>query len=162
MIFGGIANSIYGNTRQTFDIDVKLDLTDEQKKYFLKKLETIAEILPNDPIQFMNETSVLPIEIKGIKADLVFANLPFEKNAIKNSVEDKTYGFTFQVCRAEDLILQKVVSTREKDWQDIESLIKLNKEKLDWNYLLKHCQELADFLSVPSILNKVKKFRDEY
>jgi hypothetical protein len=162
MLFGGIANSIYGNTRQTFDIDIKIILETNQKRSdFIQGLSSISKILPKKPIQFIEETNVLPIEINGIKADFVFANLPYEIEAIKRSVDNNTFGFKLKVCQPEDLIIQKVISIREKDWQDIYVLIKLNKSTLDWEYLIKHCKSLAEFLTKPEIINKIIKYKNE-
>ena len=49
MIFGGIANSIYGNPRQTFDIDVKISVTSENDKVdFIEQLRKVAVVLPED------------------------------------------------------------------------------------------------------------------
>lgn len=140
MIFGGVANSVYGNPRQTFDIDLKI-IADTQKKRenLIDKLASFSRILVDDPLRFIKETNVLPIEINGVRVDLVFASLPYEKTAIKRSRTHEMYGFEMQACSLEDLLIQKVISTREKDWLDIETLIKTNKDKIDWSYLQKHC-----------------------
>ena len=47
-----------------------------------------------------------------------------------------------KVCLPEDLIIQKAVSTRQKDWLDIRNVIENQRDKMDWNYLLKHCKDL--------------------
>ena len=84
MIFGGIANSFYGNPRQTFDIDVKISVPSENDKVdFIEQLRKIAVVLPADPMQFIAETSVLPVTLHEVRIDLVFAQLPFEERAIK-------------------------------------------------------------------------------
>jgi hypothetical protein len=162
MIFGGIANSLYGNTRQTFDIDIKIILETNQKRSdFINGLSSFSKILPQKPIQFIEETNVLPIEIIGIKVDFVFANLPYEIEAIERSVENNAFGFKIRVCQLEDLIIQKVISTREKDWQDIYVLIRLNKDALNWDYLIEHCKSLAEFLTKQEIINKIIQYRNE-
>jgi len=50
-------------------------------------------------------------------------------------------GVKIRVCTVEDFIIQKVVSTRKKDWGDIETVILVQKENIDWPFLLKHCEE---------------------
>lgn len=160
MVFGGIANSLYGNPRQTFDIDIKISLcTDRETTDLIDALRTIATVLPENPMKFITETNVLPITVKGVRVDLVFARLPFEKDAIERSDVKQFLSFDIKVCRVEDFILQKVVSTRAKDWDDIAMVVCLQKETIDWDYLLSHCRQLAEFLSDSEIVIKIQNMR---
>jgi agmatine/peptidylarginine deiminase len=59
------------------------------------------------------------------------------------------------------LIIQKSISTRDKDWLDITELIHLRNKKIKWDYLLKHIDELAEFLSDPAISEKIREIRNE-
>ena len=63
------------------------------------------------------------------------------------------------VCSVEDYILQKAVSSRQKDWDDITTVIDLQKENIDWKHLLQHCRELSDFLSDSTILTRIQNMR---
>ena len=59
------------------------------------------------------------------------------------------------------MIIQKAVSIREKDWGDIRYIIENLESEMDWDYLLKHCRELAAFLDDPEIYGRVKRWKDE-
>ena len=108
MVFGGIANSVYGNPRQTFDIDIKFSLeSKDQIEPFLQKLKEIATIIPNNPLEFLNQTSVIPVEVDDVRVDLVIGELPFEKEAIGRSRYLDFLGARIKVCLPEDLIIQK-------------------------------------------------------
>ena len=162
MIFGGVANSIYGNPRQTFDVDIKIIMESEQDRTnFIDKIGSFSTIQSENPLQFIRETNVLPVEINNIRVDIVFAELPYEIEAVHRSSPKEIFGVMLKICQMEDLIIQKAISTREKDWLDIYTVIKLNKEKLDWSYLLKHCKELADFLADPSIYQRMLEQKNE-
>jgi len=162
MVFGGIANSIYGNPRQTFDVDIKFSLeSKDELEQFIEELKSIAILLPDEPIQFIKETNVIPIEIDDVRVDLVVADLPFEIEAIQRSRYVDFSNTKIKVCLPEDLIIQKAVSTREKDWLDIRTIIENQSDKMDWNYLLKHCKDLSNFLSKPEIYNQIKKWKNE-
>ena len=60
MIIGGIANSIYGNPRQTFDIDIKVQVDIEtiiatnqhtiKWNYLLENIKMLSETLENPAI----------------------------------------------------------------------------------------------------------------
>jgi len=161
MVFGGIANSLYGNPRQTFDIDIKISLPpDIRPESFLEALGREATILPEDPRGFLNETSVIPVEMGGVRVDMVLATLPFEMEAIQRSRPVDVFGRPVRVCLPEDLVIQKAVSNREKDWMDIHEIIRLQRDAMDREYVLKHCGDLAHFLSDPGIYDRVKAWFD--
>lgn len=160
MVFGGIANSIYGNPRQTFDIDIKLIL-EKDINPFLEEITKIGKIVPEDPQEFLAETNVLPVDIHTIRVDLVAADLPFEREAINRSVPIDFFGVKIKVCTPEDLVIQKAISVREKDWMDIKYIIENLKNDLEWDYLLRHCRDLSEFLDDPDIYNRVKRYKDE-
>jgi len=162
MVFGGIANSIYGNPRQTFDVDIKFSLESKyEMEQFIEELKSIATLLPTEPLQFIKETNVIPIEIDDVRVDMVVADLPFEIEAIQRSMYVEFSNIKIKVCLPEDLIIQKAVSTREKDWLDIRNVIENQHDKMDWNYLLKHCKDLADFLNKTEIYDRIKKWKNE-
>lgn len=161
MVFGGVANSLYGNPRQTFDIDIKVSLPPETGiETLLEALGKEAEILPEDPKRFLDETNVIPIEIHGVRVDLVAAGLPFEIKAIKRSRMMDVFGREVRVCLPEDLVIQKAVSNREKDWMDIQEIIRLQGRAMDRDYLLVHCKELSELLSDPGIHDRIKGWID--
>jgi len=162
MVFGGIANSVYGNPRQTFDIDIKIALDSAKPiETFIEKLGIIAEIIPQQPIQFIQDTNVLPIEVANVRIDLVFASLPFEIEAIRRSKSIMYFDIDLKVCTIEDLIIHKAISTRQKDWIDIEILIHDQRQIIDWPYLLKNCAELSDFLDRSEIIKNIRRLKDE-
>jgi hypothetical protein len=162
MVFGGIANSIYGNPRQTFDIDIKFSLrSSDRMKPFLEELRKVAKILPEKPLEFVAETSVVPVEMDEVRVDLVVAELPFEKEAIQRSRYVDFFGKKIKVCLPEDLIIQKAVSMREKDWMDIKEVIANQRHNMEWSYLLKHCKDLSSFLDDPTIYERIKTWKDE-
>jgi hypothetical protein len=161
MIIGGIANSIYGHPRQTFDIDIKINLDEIEFDAICTKLETVGKLVPNDPLDFIKKYNVLPVDIHSVRIDLVIAGLDYEKEAIKRSVCKNIFGIKASITTVEDLIIQKSISTRDKDWLDITELIHLRNKKIKWDYLLKHIDELAEFLSDPAISEKIREIRNE-
>ncbi len=162
MVIGGIANSIYGIPRQTFDVDIKVLLeTDEETDGLIVEMKSKAHIVPEDPQKFLSETNVLPVEINDVRVDLILAVLPYEREAINRGRVVETFGFKMKLCQPEDLILQKCVSARAKDWLDIETLMESQRGKLNREYLLRHCKELSDFLDDVSIYDRIKGWLSE-
>ena len=161
MLLRGVAASFHGIPRQTFDIDIKFQLKGKMNiDFFIEELRQFCDIVPGNPAVFLKEMSVLPAEVEGVRIDFILANLPFEITAIKRSVIQNVYGVKVPVCTPEDLIIQKAVSTRSKDWMDIEAVVKAKAENLDWKYILKHCQELSHFLDDATIMDKIKRIKN--
>ena len=161
MIIGGIANSVYGNSRQTFDIDIKFDLEDKGVSGFIDQLSSIGNLAAEDPIAFLEETSVIPVDINNVRIDLLRCRLPFEIDAIRRGERKNIFGQQVIVCTAEDLIIQKAVSVRDKDWMDISAIIHLQNTQLDWDYLLQHVKDLSEFLDDPEIWKRIEKLKNE-
>jgi len=162
MIFGGIANSIYGNPRQTFDIDVKISLDPQAwLDRFVEKFKHIGKIIPEKPVQFIQDTHVLPVDVANVRINIFCVSLPFEIDAIRSSQEIDYLDIKIQVCTVEDLTIHKAVSTRQKDWIDIEALIFEQNTNIDWQYLLKKCEKLSDFLNQPEIIQNIRRLKDE-
>jgi len=46
----------------------------------------------------------------------------------------------------------------EKAWLDIRNVIENQHDKMDWNYLLKHCKDFSDFLNKTEIYDRIKKW----
>ncbi len=153
MIIGGIGNLIWGEPRMTIDIDVTIHISDIDEKDFIKKVGSRFKILTEKPLDFVKKTRVLPIEItEGVKGDIIFAGLDYEKKAIERSVEVEISKNTIvRVCTAEDLIIHKAISEREKDWQDIEGILLRRGDLLDKKYILSWLSQFASALDKPGI-----------
>ncbi len=161
MVVGGIANSIHGEPRFTYDIDIKIkfiskenvnNLIENLRKYFIIKTE--------NPEEFIDSTMVLPIESNNIKIDLIFATLPYEIAAIDNSGVSEFEGIKINVCTAEDLIIQKCISVRQKDWMDIEGIINKNRKTLKWEYVLNTAKELSEWISDNTIFERILNMKN--
>ena len=85
--------------------------------------------------------------------DIIFAALPSEKDAIARALAKQIGGKTIMVSSVEDLILMKLVSEGQKDWEDARRLSRRLKESLERAYLEPRVRELAEALSRPDILD---------
>lgn len=159
MIIGGIGNLIWGEPRLTVDIDIAIHISPVKERDFITKTGARFRILVDNPEDFAKKTKVLPVEItEGIKGDIIFAGLEYEKMAIGRAVEvEISKNNRVRVCTAEDLIIHKALSEREKDWQDIEGILLRRGTLLDKKYIDKWLHEFASALDKPGIQ---KRFED--
>lgn len=153
MIIGGIGNLVWGEPRMTVDIDITIHISDVKERDFIKEIGSKFRILAGNPDDFVKKTRVLPIEIiENVKGDIIFAGLDYEKMAIERAVEiDISKNTKVRVCTAEDLIIYKAISEREKDWQDIEGILLRRSDLLDKKYILSWLSQFASALDKPGI-----------
>jgi predicted nucleotidyltransferase len=160
-VIGGQAVLIYGEPRLTKDIDIILGTDIDRFKDILKIVKKMKlKILPKNPYDFVKETMVLPLldEKTGIRIDLIFSFSEYEKEALKRVNRVKISDFYVNYVSLEDLIIQKIISGRERDIEDIRVIMKKNK-KIDEKYILKWLLEFEKTLNVnfKEIFERLKK-----
>lgn len=148
IIIGGHAVLIYGEPRFTKDIDITLsvDLSHIEKiKAIINKLKLKA--IPKNVDVFTKKTMVLPtIDTKtGFGIDFIFSNSYYEKTAIKRANIKKIDGLKVNFASLEDLIIHKIISGREKDIEDIKTILLKNK-KYNRRYILKWLKKIDNIL----------------
>jgi len=161
MIIGGMANAVWGEPRATIDIDVTIWLDEENTDRIVPILSESFHLLVHDPLKFILDTNVLPMESRnGVRVDLIFGRLPYEKEAIGRSVEIDIEGVPVRFCTPEDLILHKIISEREKDINDARGVAIRRMKSLDLSYLESRIQELSNALEKPEILESWKQWKE--
>jgi len=153
MIIGGIGNLVWGEPRMTVDIDITVHISESNERDFIKEAGSKFKVLVGNPDEFVKKTRVLPIEItENVRGDIIFTGLEYEKMAIGRAVEvEISKNIKVRVCTAEDLIIYKAISEREKDWQDIEGILLRSGVLLDKKYLINWLSEFASALDKPGI-----------
>ena len=151
MVIGGLANAEWGVPRATLDVDVTAWVEEEGLPAAIAALCNRFKSLVEDPLGFVHGTRVLPLDVEGTKADVVFGLLPYEQEAIARSVERSVEGTQVRFCTAEDLILHKIISQRERDREDVRGVLKAQRGRLDRGYLEPRLRELSSLLQRPEI-----------
>ena len=62
----------------------------------------------------------------------------------------------------EDLIIQKAVAGRGRDWPDIEALLIEQRKKMDDAYIEDWLTQFAEILEKPDILEEYKQFQKKF
>jgi len=152
MVIGGVANAVWGIPRTTLDVDLTIWIAEDQMASLITSLVQAFPARTGDPIAFAKETRVLPLVTRdGVQIDVIVGQLPFEREAIQRAVPQDIHGVAVRVCRAEDLILHKLVSERPKDREDVRGIIQQQASRLDRAYLEPRVAELAQALDRPEI-----------
>ncbi len=155
IIIGGQAVLIYGEPRQTRDIDITLGVDIDQKEKVLNLIRKAGlEALPENCEEFIDRTYVLPcLELKShLRIDFIFSHSEYEKVALnrtnKISINDTPVCF----ASPEDLIIHKIIAGRSRDLEDVRTVLVKQKE-LDVEYIEKWLNEFdksvaADYTNV--------------
>jgi predicted nucleotidyltransferase len=151
MVIGGVANLVWGVPRATFDVDLTAWVEPAGEKAAVKRLSAAFKALPKNPLAFMEETRVLPLDIEGTKVDLIFGQLPYEKRAVERARTVEFGGHRVKVCTPEDLVVHKIIAERPKDEEDLKGLAKSVGGTLDRAYLDPLVRSLAVQLERPDL-----------
>jgi hypothetical protein len=152
MVIGGMANAIWGKPRGTLDVDITVGLSADDVPRLLAILGEQVANAPPDPGAFARDTGVLPFtHRRGPRVELMLAFVSYAHEALARAVTIAIGGVPVKFCTPEDLILHKIISSRERDRSDVAALIALRRETLDRTYLDPHVHELAWLLEDPSI-----------
>lgn len=151
MVIGGIANAQWGLPRATLDVDVTVWADEARLPAAVEALCARFRPLAEGPLAFVRETRVLPLDVAGVRADVLFGLLPYEHAAIGRAVEREVAEVPIRFCTAEDLILHKIISDRERDREDVRGILAAQRGRLDLDYLEPRIRELSGLLGRPSI-----------
>jgi predicted nucleotidyltransferase len=152
MLIGGMANLVWGEARTTQDIDITIQVDPAALSDTVMKLSQVFQALPENPLTFVKRTRVLPVvTTNGIRADLIFAELPYQEEAIRRARSVILGDTEVRVCSPEDLIIHKIISERAKDLDDVKGIIRVQGTRLDRTYLDPLVLGLAADLERPEI-----------
>jgi hypothetical protein len=152
MIIGGVANLFWGEPRTTLDVDVTVNVEDKDVPKFITLIKNKFPILVSQPERFIKKTRVLPIKVRDLSVDIIFATLPYEKRAIKRAVARRIAKTKVNICSAEDLIIHKIISERPKDIEDAKKILIKQRKIINRRYLSPKIRELSKSLSRPEIM----------
>lgn len=151
-IIGGIALAQWGVVRATLDVDIKVLVPDNDYTEVRSALR--SEFLNSSRKEIETNPLIVAVEIDGVNVDFLLALPGYEENIIQRSTLRDLNGWKAWVCSAEDLIIQKVVAGRSKDWMDIEALLIEQHSRLENQYITDWLSQFADALGDPELLEK--------
>ena len=162
LIGGSIASSIYGEPRATQDIDLVAALQDHHIKPFVEITKTAFYIEEADVRQAITQCrsfNVVHLETM-IKVDIfVLGSNALDHEEMRRRQQQKISGSQLIVATPEDVILQKLIwfqkggRVSDRQWRDVLGVLKVQAERLDWDYL----SRWAKVLDFPDLLQQAKE-----
>lgn len=152
MLIGGAAVIARGVPRTTRDIDATI-VGGEQSISAIIGGFARHGLVPRieDAQQFAAEHQVLLLvhQPSQIEVDLSLAWLSFELDAVTRAETLELAGVRIPVARAEDLVIYKAIAWRPQDQLDIERLLMLHWDQIDFERVRHVVAELGEALESP-------------
>ncbi len=165
-ITGGFAVTIWGVPRYTADIDIIIELEDKNIKPLVKKVLSMDKTIHADEgamreaLMYHGEFNFIHPDT-GMKVDFfVQDNQPYNKLKIKRAVLRDVHGTGISFISPEDLILSKLLwskeSNSEKQREDIKSVLRNTKLKLDMVYIRKWATKHDTIETLKMLIAQIK------
>ncbi len=97
--------------------------------------------------------SCFPYGFPGVKQP------PYERRAIERAVILELGGEPVPFASAEDLVIHKLSAGRARDLEDVATVIRRQRTRVDWAYLEKWAQEFASVPGRERMPEQVKRLR---
>jgi len=154
-IIGGVALPFWGLVRATRDIDIKVLVADtgyDSVRLGLREAfpQRARQRAPDNPL-------IVSVTIEGITVDFLLTLPGYEELIVSRAVQRDLNGWAAWICSAEDLIIQKVVAGRPKDWLDVENVLLVQRGQLDEAYIEEWLAQFAEVLDKPELLAEYKR-----
>lgn len=139
MVVGALSSNLYGIPRSTKDVDMVIEIPTQ------RRIEDLRTELPKN-FQ-LNPQSSFELVTGTVKYEIIVSNPKYlvELFLLSNDAHDKTRferriqvlidGVMVNVPTIEDVVVTKLRWFRVKDQQDIKSIIGIQKDRLDWEYI---------------------------
>ena len=167
-VCGSLSSGFHGQPRATNDADIIIAPTRDQLDMLLKSLEAGYYVSPEaafDAVKIRSMFNVIDMEL-GWKADLIFRqDTPYQLSKFNRRRRVKLMGIDLWVLSPEDVILSKLDWAKDSgsdlQFRDVFGVIKVQWDKLDWDYLRHWAKELDVEKNLEKVIEEVRKLRTE-
>ena len=141
MLYGGLAAGLWGEPRYTEDVDIVLFIPERDAVKFLRAAAksgfAVDEGLAIQQLQ-VSGWARLPLgnDRSPWHMDLTLGDSPFDRSALARRKQVALFDRKVWVASAEDLVIYKLVSARDRDLMDVRQIARRQK-RLDAEYLRK-------------------------
>lgn len=160
-VIGGVAVAVWGEPRVTRDVDIKVLLGRDAAPRLLEAIGPDYTSLQPEPLAALARSGVLFVQDAcGTRLDLLLADVSFDTEAIQRAREVTLQpGLAAWVCSPEDLIIYKLISTRQRDHADAESVIRRQGDALDDQYVVTWLRRFEQALDDSTLVATYRSLR---
>lgn len=164
VIGGSLASAQHGKARATFDSDLIVKLPLKQVRPLVERLQHtfyVDEVAARQAVLSQSSFNLIHLETM-FKVDLFVAqNRPFDQAQLARREPhflDPQQQHMVYLLTAEDTILAKLAWYRlggeqsERQWNDVLTVVSVQQERLDWEYM----EGMAATLAVADLLARIR------
>lgn len=155
-LIGGLANLRWGEPRQTKDVDLSVATGWNREAELSDLLLSKYRLRIGDRDLALRTRVLLLCSADDVPLDVALGAIPFELDSIERStpwrVQDK---YRLRTCSAEDSIVHKVFAGRDRDWMDVEGVVRRQGSRLDLGLIRR---ELPPLLELKEAMDNLARF----
>jgi predicted nucleotidyltransferase len=143
VVIGGLALSLWGDPRLTYDIDFLVYLTDEKdvKMFLSRGVKEGLSFDMNEALRTFKTHRAFVGKEGDLHLDFLVAGTAYETELYERRRQVMYAGLALPVASPEDMILLKLMAGRDKDLVDIKNIIARQGLKLDKAYITKWAEQ---------------------
>ena len=132
-LFGAQAVILHGFPRLSFDVDVTLEMTPEERSRFVQEMRDAGFDSVIDDPEFLHRTRVIPFVHRPttMPLDLVLAGSGLERDFLRRARPIDVDGTAVPLIDIEDLFIAKILAGRPKDMEDARALWRVRGREVD-------------------------------
>lgn len=124
-LIGGLANLRWGEPRQTKDVDLSVATGWNREEELADLLLSKYRLRIGDRDLALRARVLLLCSADDVPLDVALGAIPFELACIERSTPWLVLErYRLRTCSAEDLIVHKVFAGRDRDWLDVEGVVR--------------------------------------
>jgi len=157
-LIGGLANLRWGEPRQTKDVDVSLAAGWGREDEIVDLLLTRYRFRMGERRVALRTRVLLLTTVDEVPLDVALGAIPFELESIERSSPWRVLDqFNLRTCSAEDLLVHKVFAGRDRDWMDIEGVVRRQGNRLDLDHIRREVRPLLELKDAISNLDRFER-----
>lgn len=163
-VIGGIAVGVWGNPRVTRDVVLKILLRRDESDRLLALLLPDYKPLQPDPAANLRRNGMVFVhDDHGTRLDLLLAEVDFDETAIRRARSiDLAPGMPAYICTPEDLVIYKLISTREIDHKDAADVLRRQGDALDADYVLDWLRKFEQALDDSTLVRTFEEMQQRW
>ncbi len=157
-IIGGIANQWWGRPRFTYAVDIKVIVPDTE--YSMVQNDIRSSFAELERLEIPENPLIVNVKVDEIIVDFLLAIPGYDENIVTRAIHCQLDDLKVWICTAEDLIVQKAIAGRARDWEDIEGILIEQGGRLDLPYLESWLKQFAEALEKPEVLSEYRAIQE--
>lgn len=146
LLVGSFSSNYWGIPRSTKDVDLVVELGGQPVQAITKHLDVRFQLQPQMSFESVTGTQRHILDIAGTQFQVELfrlSNDPHDRERFARRVNVPWSGRRVALPTAEDVIVTKLRwlshLRRNKDWDDVQQVMSVQRDQLDWSYLQKWC-----------------------